>query len=254
MTGTSTQARCACGSPVTRVMLDGAHPFAQLSASLPAVCDECVARAEQQDAERSERETAERRAAEIAERVRRSGLPAKHHLTVDALDHPALVVGAARRWAQHGGGLLLTGRFGRGKTFVAGAAAFTRLQSRPVVWTSAPLLFARLGTGLGTEQRDWALQTLSGREALVLDDVDKARPTEYGAEQVFLAIDQRCEHETPLLVTTNLSVSGLADRWPEPYGEAIASRLAGYCEALRVEGSDRRLGQTPRPVGSGSGA
>jgi DNA replication protein DnaC len=45
----------------------------------------------------------------------------------------------------------------------------------------------------------------------------------------------------PLFVTTNLALSELAARFPQPYDEAIASRLAGYCRVLRVEGSDRRL-------------
>src|SRR6185312_5160454 len=135
-----------------------------------------------------------------------------------------------------------TGDIGRGKTMLAGVACWQRLQSKRVLWTSAPLLFARLGTGLGTEQREWALNVLGGRTALVIDDLDKARPTEYGAEQVFLAIDQRVEHDAPLLVTTNLSPGQLAEKWPEPYGPAIASRLVGYCRVVRVEGSDRRLG------------
>ena len=45
----------------------------------------------------------------------------------------------------------------------------------------------------------------------------------------------------PLLVTTNLGLDALAAKFPEPFGDAIVSRLAGYCEAFALQGHDRRL-------------
>jgi DNA replication protein DnaC len=76
---------------------------------------------------------------------------------------------------------------------------------------------------------------------MVLDDIDKGRPTEYGAEQIFLAVDQRVTHGSSLLVTTNLGLDELRDRWPETYGPAIVSRLVGHCELVRIDGEDRRI-------------
>ncbi len=137
--------------------------------------------------------------------------------------------------------LLITGPVGVGKTWIAAAAAWARLELAPLHWFSTPLLFARLGTGLGTPQRDEALEVLSGTTALVMDDLDKVRPTEYAAEQVFLAIDNHINEGAALLVTTNLTLSALAEKFPEPFGEAIASRLAGHCETFALEGVDRRL-------------
>lgn len=255
---TLTPNRCGrCGDPASRPEPDPplTGRFAELLKRTPILCETCVAAVDAEDRERAAREAAQREHAEFAQRLRRSGLPSKHHVAIDSLDHPAGVVEAAARWAAHGGGLLLTGRFGAGKTWIAGAAAYGRLRTHRVIWTSAPLLFARLGSGIGKETHDWALAVLASRDALVLDDIDKARPTEYGAEQVFLAVDQRVEHEASLLVTTNLTVSGLAERWPEPYGEAIASRLTGYCQVVRVDGPDRRLATLPpRQIGAGTGA
>lgn len=79
-----------------------------------------------------------------------------------------------------------------------------------------------------------------GTEALVLDDLDKARRSEYASEQLLCAIDKRITAGAPLLVTTNLMPSQLADRFPG-YGPMIVSRLRGYCETFLVEGPDRRL-------------
>ena len=74
----------------------------------------------------------------------------------------------------------------------------------------------------------------------MLDDLDKARPTDYGAEQIFLAIDHAVTHGRPLIVTSNLPLNRIADHWPQPAGHAIASRLLGYCVQHRLAGPDRR--------------
>lgn len=231
---------CECGASVTREILEGG-PFEDMLRRLPLVCDPCVERYEREDNERDQREKADREQARTAEWVKQSGIPAAHRRDLHQLDHPPATIAAAAEWALGGGGLLLYGRVGRGKTTIAGAAAWLRLQSGPVGWTSAPLIFARLSSKLGSDERDKALEALRGRHALVLDDVDKARPTQYGAEQIFVAVDQRIEHQAPLLVTSNLKLSEMAAYWPDPFGEAIASRLTGYCKAVHVEGADRRL-------------
>lgn len=233
-----------CGRTVTRDM-STAGSFAKHLADKPLWCDECIAAAEA-DRERAEQEAAAtRRADHLPRRIEMAGLPAAHHAKrIRDLDHTNELREAALRWSLGSlPGLVLTGDVGRGKTTLAGAAALEMLHGgRDLIWTSAPLLMARLGSGFDTEQRAWALVALAGRKPLVLDDIDKARPTEYGAEQIFLAVDTRVEHGLPLLVTTNLPLSELAGRWVPPYGEALASRLYGYCQVMNVTGIDRRLG------------
>jgi DNA replication protein DnaC len=157
---------------------------------------------------------------------------------------PEHALRAAERWgAGQRQGLLLTGPVGVGKSTLAGAAVNARIAStgRAAFWLTAPELFAALGSGFESPARDRALATLQSGRALMLDDLDKGRPTAYGAEMVYLAVDQRVVRRAPLLVTTNLDLEGLRDRWPEEYGLAIVSRLIGHCELISIDGADRRI-------------
>ena len=238
---------CACGVLVRREIPDDLpDTWRDILRAIPLRCAACIEveeAAEREEEERAARVKAERRR---DARVAESDLPeALRGLQWGALERDpgrTAAISHAAEWARGGlQGLLLTGEVGVGKTSIAATAAWELLGRRRVVWTSMPQLFARLGAGHNDRQRDIAVRMMTEPTALVLDDLDKARPTHYGAEQVFAVIDHRITAGAPLLVTTNLAASELAGWFPEPYGEAIASRLAGYCRLLRVEGPDRRL-------------
>lgn len=236
--------RCECGTSVERERPEPDGGFMdRWWDQAPFVCPTCADRQDREASERRQADEAAEQAGRVYLRLRRSGLPdalAPHALAGLDGRHPVAVKAAAEWASGRLAGLALTGPVGTGKTTLAAAAARAMLANRQVAWTSAPILFARLGSGLGSDARDEALAVLHGKTALVLDDVDKARPTEYGAEQIFAAVDQRVTHGLPLMVTSNLSVGEIARRWPEPFGEAIASRLAGYCRVLLLDGPDRR--------------
>jgi DNA replication protein DnaC len=182
----------------------------------------------------------------IRRRVSNSGLPeARRGLTWDDIDRDRLRAAAiddARAWA--GGriaGLFLEGGVGTGKTTIAVASANHFLENTGRLhWANAAALVAQLSALIGTEQREHALTVVTDTAALVLDDLDKTRPSAYAAEQLFLAIETRIAHGAPLLITSNLALREIAERYEAPLGEAIASRLAGYCKRHRVTGTDRR--------------
>jgi DNA replication protein DnaC len=177
-----------------------------------------------------------RRAQRLHARIDGSGLPAKYH-GVAIPEGPA--GDAARRWADGElPGLVLTGAYGAGKTWLAGAATWRRLQRHPVHWVDTAHLMTGLRSQFGSKAKTQASAIVQGTGAIVLDDLDKPSPTEYGCEVIRAAINGRIEAGAPILVTMNRSVSEIADR----YEPSIASRLAGFT-VLRVQGPDRRLEQ-----------
>lgn len=236
--------QCAmCGRPVARRIPDGLDErWRELAESMRLICDGCATR-EQEAAERADRDRERaQHARTVRHRLAVSGIPARlRSARFDHLDgdQPA---DDARRWAAGElPGLLLSGPVGAGKTYTAAAAAVTALDHRPVIWCSVPALLAQLGADRRDQRHEQALDVLLGSHALVLDDLDKARPTDYGAERIFAAVDGRAAAGRQLLVTTNLELDEIAARYPQPYGEGIASRLVERCAWHRLERADRRM-------------
>lgn len=226
-------------------------------ASQPLRCPPCSERHDQQLEAAARRQEAKWAADELAYKVRRainhSGVPQAYQPAhVAGLDHEPRLVDAARRFANgETAGLLLTGPVGTGKTTIAAAAAmdFMRREGSSLKWFSAAAIMNRLSGGFNDPRRAEMLAALDDtRGALVLDDLDKTRPTSYGAEPLFVAIDSCISNRRPLIATTNLSPSKIAAHWPEEIGAPMLSRLMGYCEAHTVSGEDRRLHGRPRPA------
>lgn len=190
------------------------------------VCPACVAYEYEKSRER------------LTARIERSGLPSdlrNQILGAGQGEH----VAAARRWAKgEMKGLCLTGPVGVGKTWLAGAAAWARLQDHPLQWVSVARMMSQLRSGFGSEAKAKADLIVTGTGSIVLDDLDKANPSEYGKEILFAAIDGRVAEGSSILVTTNKALSQIEAL----YGAPVASRLAGYCKTVRMTGNDRRLG------------
>ena len=215
---------CACGAKFERAVPVGlTEPWLsklKAWAACPACSEQQVTELAEDKAAReghAREEQLRLEALATSARRRKSGLPKMLcGLTwEDVADNGLDVLGAAQAWAIGDLlGLLLTGAVGRGKTWLAAAAANARLELEPVRWFSTPALLAQLGLSFGDDRREEALEALAGSTALVLDDIDKARPSEYAAEQLFLAIDSRLTSGASLLVTTNLGLDALAARFP----------------------------------------
>lgn len=245
MTDRVRHGRCTCGAEVIQPLAGLSGTLLALAERVQLVCDRCAAEQDRLDREAAEARDQAERTKRHANRVKASGVPgALAQITFDdlALDERADAIAAAKAWAAGElPGLLLHGPVGVGKTRMAAAAAMRMLERRSLRWTSAPVLFARLGHGFGSQGREEALDVLIGAHPLVLDDLDKTRPTEFAAEHVFAAIDSRITEGIPLLVTTNLGSDQLEAKFPEPFGEAITSRLAGHTRPFHIDGVDRRL-------------
>lgn len=161
-----------------------------------------------------------------------------------AADGRGLTIGAARDWASEEfpdpRGLCLFGNKGAGKTRLAATATWQRLRSYHVTWISWPVLLAELGAAFNDSARQKAISVLTGKGALVLDDIardEKEKVSDWAKTQLFAAIDRRIQAGAPLLITTNLQPSAIG----EVLGEAIMSRVVGYSRVLELPGQDMRL-------------
>jgi DNA replication protein DnaC len=226
---------CTCGAEF-ELNIEGSNSRWLEAMAKRCKCEDCADRLDK-EAEVSERfhaREARRSRCQMPKKLRGEllvNLPAKPG-QLDAIQ-------LAKVWAssKHAEGLMLTGPIGTGKTRIAAAACWTRLEWASCVYVSVAHAMTQLSASLTDEGRREAVRNFHGTGAVVLDDLDKARPSEYGREQIFAAIDVREQAGTPLLVTSNLTPSEIADR----FGESVASRLAGYCEIVELDGDDLRL-------------
>lgn len=152
-----------------------------------------------------------------------------------------------------GEGLLFSGPVGTGKTAVA-AALVTDLEAAgwTVAWTTAPELQQALRD---LDHGPAYVAALKAADVLALDEFGLERATEYSAAGLFDVIDHRYQARKPILITTNLASSELADHYLRclvsgrdrmPQGQAeltvqrILSRLRERCVPVKFTGPDLR--------------
>lgn len=186
-------------------------------------CDSCRARLKQE----REREQVER-AADFAERS-----PSRYGFAT--VDHPKLLAWLDNRDRRS---LLLAGGVGRGKTwqmFGMGQEALRRGVVFSVAWAFVPELLRDLRPG-GQRSEPDGMDDLYRSGLLLLDDLGAHKPTEWAETELGILLDRRWRDERPTIVTTNVPPKKLG----EVLGERIASRLAGMCEVVTLDGPDRR--------------
>lgn len=149
---------------------------------------------------------------------------------------------------EKGRGLYLCGPLGTGKTWRAcGVARGWISEHGPTarfVSTVAMLsdIRAAISDGRG-EERVTALYARA--RLLVLDDIGKEPPTEWGLAKLFDVVDRRYGGMRPTVYTSQHTVSHLAEhlasRGDDLTAGAIVSRIVETTDTVSVTGADRRL-------------
>lgn len=131
--------------------------------------------------------------------------------------------------------LVLLGPVGVGKSHAATAAVRPRFGAgASVEWTPVGEMLDRLDWRR-PDSHQW-LDRLMAVDLLVVDDLGTERANEWTGERVYSVVNRRWLDGLPVVATTNLEPSELADA----LGERTYSRLVGGALVLRLAGKDRR--------------
>lgn len=139
---------------------------------------------------------------------------------------------------EKGKGILLFGKVGRGKSFLA-ACVGNYLIERGI-----PALMTNFSRIERESNRDFSARqayfdALNKFPLLILDDLGTERDTKFMNEIVYTVIDSRAKAGLPTIVTTNLTAEELKSP-ANLTNQQIFSRLLGICIPVEMVGDDRR--------------
>ena len=139
-------------------------------------------------------------------------------------------------------GIYVHGAVGSGKTHVAWALAqeWVDKGGRPPLFWNVSELIRSIKRDFGKHAYDRDREEeyiMQHRGMLFLDDLGAEMATDFVQDTLYLIINRRYEEKLPTIITSNLDLGELSDR----VGDRIASRIAGMCDVVELEGGDRRL-------------
>lgn len=249
----STPCVAGCGTTVTRTIPAGyTERAAKIMRGIPLMCAVCIDADEraQRDRER-ERMRRGREDRCLLPRGLRS-LTWESYETHRKGAAGALVAAQALATGKHEKcGAMFVGPVGVGKTRLAATCAWAMLDRCELRYVNVADLMTKLTAAFGDGARAEALKVLTGRTALVLDDLDKINPTQTVLAHLYTAIDGRVQNGAPLIVTTNLMPGKLREKLARPgrgedaearavIADSIVSRLLGHCTVHGIDGEDGR--------------
>lgn len=216
--------------------------LAEARRRLSAETDEQRAERLRRMAERQRAEIEAIARAETAQRLAKAHVPA-------AFREPARMAqgrGLWRELSRPGGPwcALLYGEVGRGKTdlacSVALAAVGERVASR-FCGDAEMLALCREAMDDASDSEAACVGRLCSVGLLVIDDLGKARYTDWGLDVLWRVVDGRYRERRPTVVTSNLDPAGLGRfLGGGTLAQAVVSRLSEGL-GVRLDGPDRRL-------------
>lgn len=150
--------------------------------------------------------------------------------------------------AQKGSCLRFEGTKGTGKTHLAAAIALDLInRGVPVIFKSIADLFLDIRNTFnkGEKTEEEILDVYKKVDLLVIDDIDKAKYTEWSVSILYQIINDRYENMKPMVITANNGNDDLVRIMTPPQGisdvaESIVSRLCEDFTVIMLTGKDKR--------------
>ena len=146
-------------------------------------------------------------------------------------------------------GLILVGNNGVGKTHLACSIANELIKNGiPIIYGTLINLLAELKNTYDVYNNISEMKIIKLYEQvdlLIIDDLGKEKPSEWGLEKLFTIINSRYENNLPVIITTNYDQNSLINRL-SINGEietvkSIISRLYEMCYLVKINDIDHRI-------------
>lgn len=146
-------------------------------------------------------------------------------------------------------GLILVGNNGVGKTHLACSIANELIRNGiPIIYGTLINLLAELKNTYDVYNNISEMKIIKLYEKvdlLIIDDLGKEKPSEWGLEKLFTIINSRYENNLPVIITTNYDQNSLIDRLSIngeiETAKSIISRLYEMCYLVKIEDRDHRI-------------
>lgn len=146
-------------------------------------------------------------------------------------------------------GLILVGNNGVGKTHIACSIANKLIENGiPVIYGTLINLLAELRNSYDTDNNISEIEIIKlyeNVELLIIDDLGKEKPSEWGLEKLFTIINSRYENNLPVIITTNYNQNSLVQRLSIngeiETAKSIISRLYEMCYLVKIDDVDHRI-------------